>query len=189
LARLEAARAQLSQVEQSRDQQRARFDETVAKENSLKAEIESLRQSENDLLKKIVEIEARLVDQRKSQQLADAQAKSQLEKEQKLNDELEALNRAEQEILARIAAIKERLPQLEQSKLSLERKLTSTPSRKSNSCRRWAYCASRRTTRSGGSRHSRRKSPTRSNPVTWLNRKRNSTPKRPCTSTPNMKMF
>ena len=58
-------------------------------------------------LKRIVEVEALFVEQRKTHQLTLAQAKQQEEKEQRLLEELSGLNRAEQETLARIEGIKQ----------------------------------------------------------------------------------
>ncbi|HJZ79559.1 MAG TPA: hypothetical protein VKD91_04415, partial [Pyrinomonadaceae bacterium] len=86
------------------------------KKASLETEIETLRQSEQDLLKRIVEVEALLVEQRKTHQLTLAQAKLQQEKEDKLKEEFDALSRAEAEALARMAAVRERIPQLEEAR-------------------------------------------------------------------------
>jgi len=95
----------------------ARLDQ---QEQSIKAETDSLRQQERDLLKRIVAIEAIFAEQRKTHQLAVSQAKLQDEKEQRLRQELDAMSRAEQQTLARIEEIKERIPQLEEARRRVE---------------------------------------------------------------------
>src|SRR6185436_7283166 len=93
LDRLNEAETRVSHEEDAFKARTEEIERLKQKEQSLIADTDNARATEQSLLKRIVEVEARFVEAAKTRQLAEAQAKVQFEKEERLKAEVEVLRR------------------------------------------------------------------------------------------------